>query len=96
MEYLEEDQERRVEQADGGRAGGAARPQRQCWRRTSRIKLSGRAKAEAEGEFDDMSVDQLHEFIAAHTGHAPLGTLNRKTLMRMAIETHQPEQGRPA
>jgi hypothetical protein len=43
-------------------------------------------KAKAEAEFAEMSDTQLKEFIAAHTGHTPLGNPNRKTLIRMAIE----------
>jgi hypothetical protein len=35
-------------------------------------------------EFEDMSPDQLREYIAANTGHAPQGSLSPKTLMRMA------------
>jgi hypothetical protein len=35
-------------------------------------------------EFDGMDLAQLREFITANTGQAPLGALNRKTLVRMA------------
>ena len=52
-------------------------------------------KAKAEAEFAEMSDTQLKEFIAAHTGHTPLGNPNRKTLIRMAIEArpgHTSEQ----
>jgi hypothetical protein len=42
------------------------------------------AKNASEGEFAGMSLDQLRDYIAANTGHAPAGTLNRKTLIRMA------------
>jgi hypothetical protein len=52
-------------------------------------------KAKAEAEFAEMSDTQLKEFIAAHTGHTPLGNPNRKTLIRMAIEArpgHTAEQ----
>jgi hypothetical protein len=37
-------------------------------------------------EFEDMSPDQLREFITANTGHTPQGNLSPKTLMRMARE----------
>lgn len=47
-------------------------------------------KAKAEAEFAEMSDTQLKEFIAAHTGHTPLGNPNRKTLIRMALEARQP------
>lgn len=39
-----------------------------------------------DGEFDGMSLEQLRGFIQAQTGHAPHGSLNRKTLVRMATE----------
>jgi hypothetical protein len=35
-------------------------------------------------DFDDMSPDQLREYIATNTGHVPQGNLSPKTLMRMA------------
>jgi hypothetical protein len=38
-----------------------------------------------------MNLDQLREFITANTGHAPIGTANRKTLVRMAMEA-RPEK----
>lgn len=37
-------------------------------------------------EFDGMSLEQLREYINSNTGHAPVGTPNRKTLLRMARE----------
>jgi hypothetical protein len=40
-------------------------------------------------EFDGMTLDQLREFVTANTGHAPHGSLNRKTLTRMAREAQQ-------
>jgi len=40
----------------------------------------------AESEFENMSVDQLREFINANTGHTPQGSINRKTLIRMAMD----------
>jgi hypothetical protein len=39
-----------------------------------------------ESEFENMSIDQLREFITANTGHTPQGTINRKTLVRMAMD----------
>jgi len=42
------------------------------------------AAAPGVDEFEDMTPDQLREFIAANTGHAPQGNLSPKTLMRMA------------
>jgi hypothetical protein len=38
----------------------------------------------AEGEFADMSLDQLREYIAINSGKPPLGTLNRQSLIRLA------------
>lgn len=41
-------------------------------------------KQTIEGEFASMDLPQLREFITTHTGQAPLGTMNRKTLVRLA------------
>jgi hypothetical protein len=41
------------------------------------------------GPFDHMSVDMLRDFIKTNTGHMPHGSLNRKTLVRMATEAQQ-------
>ena len=37
-----------------------------------------------EDEYDRMGLEQLREYIATHSGQAPLGTLNRKSLARLA------------
>jgi hypothetical protein len=42
-------------------------------------------------EFADMTLDQLRAFVTAHTGQAPLGSLNRKNLLRLAREA-QPKE----
>jgi outer membrane murein-binding lipoprotein Lpp len=48
---------------------------------------AARKAAEAAGEqFDEMTTDQLREYIRANTGHELQGNPNRKTLTRMAIE----------
>jgi len=39
----------------------------------------------AEAEFDNMTIDGLRDYITTNTGQAPIGSLNRKTLVRMAI-----------
>lgn len=39
--------------------------------------------------FEDMTTDQIRDFIRENTGHAPHGALNRKTLVRMATEAQQ-------
>jgi hypothetical protein len=52
--------------------------------------LSGALESRAEPtQFDTMSLEQLREFITTNSGHAPHGSLNRKTLMRMATEAQQ-------
>jgi hypothetical protein len=33
-----------------------------------------------------MDLPQLREYIATHTGQAPMGNLNKKNLIRMAVE----------
>ena len=43
-------------------------------------------EANAESEFEGMQLDELREFITTNTGQAPHGSLNRKTLVRMANE----------
>lgn len=49
-------------------------------------KKQREAEVETGDEFDGMSLEQLREFVTAKTGHAPHGSLNRKTLTRMARE----------
>lgn len=44
---------------------------------------------EAERQFDNMDLDQLREFITTATGHAPHGSMTRKTLVRMAAEAQK-------
>jgi len=39
-----------------------------------------------EGPFKEMTEKQIRDYIATHTGHAPTGDLNRKTLVRMAMD----------
>ena len=43
-------------------------------------------EAQVEGEFEAMELQELRDFITTHTGHPPHGSLNRKTLVRMATE----------
>jgi hypothetical protein len=40
--------------------------------------------AATEGDFADMSDDKLREYITTHSGHAPQGSLPRKSLVSMA------------
>jgi len=42
------------------------------------------AEATAASEFKDMSLEQLREYITTNSGNAPLGSMNRVTLLRMA------------
>jgi hypothetical protein len=39
-----------------------------------------------EGTFDDMTTDQLRDYVTTHTGHVPVGNLKHRELKRMAIE----------
>ena len=46
-----------------------------------------KAKKQQESEsFEDMTAEQLAEYITANTGHAPQGNLSRKTLLRLATD----------
>lgn len=47
------------------------------------------AKKEPAGEFDNMSVEQLRDYITTNTGHEPHGSMPRKTLARMAEGVRQ-------
>jgi hypothetical protein len=38
-----------------------------------------------EAEFEDMDLDELREYIRSVTGHAPVGSLNRKSLVKLAV-----------
>ena len=54
----------------------------------ARLRAARAAEAKsAESDFDDMTTDQLREYITTHTGNAPVGNnLNHKALKRLAIE----------
>ena len=43
-----------------------------------------KATENADQQFETMDLDQLRDFITSNTGHTPHGSLNRKTLERMA------------
>jgi len=43
-------------------------------------------EAAAESEFEGMELEELRQYIATNSGQAPHGSLNRKTLIRMANE----------
>jgi hypothetical protein len=42
--------------------------------------------ATGEAKFEEMSPEQLREYITVNTGHAPIGSLNKKALVRLAME----------
>lgn len=46
---------------------------------------------EPADEFDGMTLDQLRDYITSNTGRAPMGTLNRKNLLRLARESRPKE-----
>lgn len=43
-------------------------------------------KSGGEGMFKDMTDEQIREYITTHAGSAPVGALNRKVLVRMALD----------
>jgi len=45
---------------------------------------------------DDMSLEQMREYITSTTGHAPHGSLGRKTLLRMAQDAYAAQQNKQA
>lgn len=47
------------------------------------------APAAPGAEFDDMTIEQLRDYVTTNTGHAPHGTLGKKTLIRMAMDAQQ-------
>ena len=46
-------------------------------------------KVDGDNQFAGMTLDQLRDFVTTNTGHKPHGSLNRKTLVRMATEAQQ-------
>jgi len=44
---------------------------------------------DADLTFDNMSLEQLRDFITVNSGHAPHGSIGRKTLARMARDVQQ-------
>ena len=44
-----------------------------------------RDQLKADDQFEDMTLEQLRDYITSNTGHAPFGQLNRKALVAMAI-----------
>jgi len=43
-------------------------------------------KSGGEGQFKEMTTDQIRDYVTAHTGQEPIGNMNRKALVRMALE----------
>ena len=56
------------------------------------LALKKQLEQETLGEFESMSLEQLREYIKTHTGHAPLGSMTKKTLIRMATEARPDEK----
>jgi hypothetical protein len=50
------------------------------------MKQRVNALSMAEAKFDDMTLEQLREFIKVNTGHAPTGLLGKKALVKLALE----------
>jgi hypothetical protein len=62
--------------------------------RLLKLRKSEREKPAAPGdEFEGMSIEQLRDFIATNTGHAPHGTIGKKTLIRMAMDAQPVQAG---
>ena len=53
------------------------------------VRANQSAQKSPDDQFAGMNLDQLRDFITTNTGHAPHGSLNRKTLVRMATEAQQ-------
>lgn len=51
-----------------------------------------KSQQEATGEFEEMTTEQLRDYITSNTGHAPHGTINKKTLVRMATASARSAQ----
>jgi hypothetical protein len=47
----------------------------------------------ADTDFNNMSLEQLREYITTNSGHAPHGSIGRKTLIRMAADVQQKVPG---
>ena len=53
----------------------------------AKIKAERMAQSqEAPTDFDDMTIEQLRDYVTTHTGHTPVGNLKHKDLKRMATE----------
>ena len=46
----------------------------------------------AEGQFEDMSEEQLRKYIETNTGHMPQGSLPKKSLIMMAMNSRPPNK----
>jgi hypothetical protein len=44
-----------------------------------------------EAKFEAMSPEQLREYVTMNTGHSPVGSLNKKALIRLAMEVPTPK-----
>jgi hypothetical protein len=53
--------------------------------RNAVLEEDAEARRRDESAFDGMSLDQLRDYIEEQTGHAPVGSLTRKSLVRSAM-----------
>lgn len=53
--------------------------------------LKNKSAATGESRFEAMDLDQLREFITTNTGHSPIGSLNKRALIRLAMEVPTPK-----
>ena len=44
-----------------------------------------------EARFEAMDIEALREFITTNTGHSPMGSLNKKALIRLAMKVPPPK-----
>jgi hypothetical protein len=54
------------------------------YRRAASQRPAPAAAAAADDDYDEMTIEQLREYITTHTGIAPTGSISHKTLKRMA------------
>jgi hypothetical protein len=79
-----------IEQARHGAPALEAAAELEALRARNRVleddnaALKSAPKESLKESFDDMSVEQLREYITERTGHAPHGALSQKVLKRMA------------
>lgn len=75
-----------IEDARAGATDKQLLAELEALRARNRVLEEDAARNVPSGEFDDMTDQQLRDYIVANTGREPQGTLPRKTLVRMATE----------